>query len=40
MGERRLQVPQSLLEGTEDTSFRYASSSVFFHAVSIAEVWL
>ncbi|MDQ0596046.1 hypothetical protein QF037_000391 [Streptomyces canus] len=26
--------------GTDDTSPRYASSSVFFHAVSIAEVWL
>ncbi|KPI19975.1 hypothetical protein OK006_9551 [Actinobacteria bacterium OK006] len=25
--------------GTEDTSFRYASSPVFFHAVSIADVW-
>jgi hypothetical protein len=26
--------------GTDDTSLRKASSSVFFHAVSMAEVWL
>jgi hypothetical protein len=26
--------------GTEDTSLRNASSSVYFHAVSMAEVWL
>lgn len=26
--------------GTEETSLRYASSSVFFQAVSIADVWM